>query len=148
MAIWHSVLRTRHFSGTGRYEIEFTVPADRLTTGAAAWLDLGQVGNIAEVELNGQAVGVAWMTPHRLDVTKAVRAGKNRLVVFVTNTLINYVSGLKQPPEIPADLQARLGKANPEIYPEGVAARQEMGETNLPASGLLGPVRICFKQQP
>ena len=145
---WTDSPRTRHFSGTGRYEIEFTVSADCLKAGAAAWLDLGQVGNIAEVELNGQAVGVAWMTPHRLDVTKAVRAGKNRLVVFVTNTLINYVSGLNEPPEVRADLQARLGKANAEIYPEGVAARQEMGETNLPASGLLGPVRICFKQQP
>jgi hypothetical protein len=142
---WTESPRTRHFSGTGRYEIEFTVPKKCLSDGTAAWLDLGQVGNIAEVELNGQGVGVAWMTPYRLDISKAVHAGNNRLVVLVTNTLINYVSGLKQATEIPASLQPRLGKANPEIYPEGVAARQEMGETDLPASGLLGPVRISFK---
>ncbi|MCF7734587.1 MAG: hypothetical protein K9N23_23085, partial [Akkermansiaceae bacterium] len=145
---WTESPRTRHFSGTGRYEIELTVPADRLREGTAAWLDLGRVGNIAEVELNGQALGVAWMSPHRLGVTKALRPGKNRLVVRVTNTLINYVSGLADPPEIPAELQARLGQANPKVFPEGVCGRQEMSETDLPPSGLLGPVRIHFMEAP
>jgi len=141
---WTEAPRTRHFSGTGRYEIGFSVPAEGLTEGARVLLDLGRVGNIAEVELNGQAVGVAWMAPHRVDVTRAVRAGNNRLVVLVTNTLINYVSGLKETPEVPADLQPRLGKANPAIYPEGASAREEMSETDLPASGLLGPVRLVW----
>jgi hypothetical protein len=142
LASWTDAPRTRHFSGTGRYEIDFTLPAEQLTDGARLTLDLGRVGNIAEVELNGQAVGVAWMAPHRLDVTRAVRAGKNRLVVLVTNTLINYVAGLESPPDVPADLQPRLGKANPAIYPQGDEFRHEMRETDLPPSGLMGPVRI------
>ena len=104
-------------------------------------LDLGQVGTIADVELNGQAVGVAWMAPYRLDITRAARVGKNKLVVLVTNTLINYVTGLKGPTEIPAELQPRLGKANPAIYPEGQKT-PEMHETDLPPSGLMGPVQI------
>ena len=141
---WTDQPRTRHFSGTGRYEISFDVPADKLTEKSLVWLDLGQVGNLAEVELNGQPVGVAWMEPHRLDVTQALRAGKNQLVVRVSNALINYVSGLKQPTEVPIELQARLGKANREAYPEGDAARQEMAETDLPVSGLLGPVQLVW----
>ena len=147
LASWTESPRTRHFSGTGRYEIEFTLPAERLAGGGRLVLDLGRVGNIAEVELNGQAVGVAWLAPHRLDVTHAVRAGKNRLVVLVTNTLINYVSGLKKPPDVPADLQPRLGKANPVIYPQSRLARREMSETDLPASGLLGPVRLVWTKR-
>lgn len=142
LASWTDAERTRHFSGTGRYEIEFDLPAARLANGARLTLDLGKVGNIAEVELNGQAVGVAWMAPHRLDITRAARPGKNQLVVLVTNTLINYVSGLKAPPEVPVELQPRLGKADPAIYPQSKLAYREMGETDLPPSGLIGPVTL------
>ena len=142
---WTEVARTRHFSGTGRYDIEFAMPAGRLMTGAQLMLDLGQVGNIAEVELNGQTVGVAWMAPHRLDITRAVRPGKNMLVVKVTNTLINYVTGLKTPPEVPAELQSRLGQANPAMYENSHLASHEMSEVDLPPSGLMGPVQILWR---
>lgn len=86
--------------------------------------------------------------PIGFDITPAVRAGQNRLVVHVTNTLINYVAGLKEPPDVPADLQPRLGRANPAIYPYSGAAQQEMSETDLPPSGLLGPVQIIFRRHP
>ena len=116
--------------------------------GTVVALDLGQVGNIAEVELNGQPVGVAGMAPHRLDVTHAARVGKNKLVVQVTNTLINYVTGLQAPPQVPVELQPRLGKANPEIYPESNLAKLEMSESDLPLSGLIGPVKVVSKPAP
>ena len=145
LASWTENPRTRHFSGTGRYEIEFTLPTGRF---APCLLDLGQVGTVADVELNGASVGVAWMVPYRLDITRAVRPGLNRLVVRVTNTLINYVSGLKEPPDVPAELQPRLGQARPALYSHSGWARTEMTETNLPPSGLLGPVRILFQPTP
>ena len=145
LASWTDSPRTRHFSGTGRYEIAFTMPAERLVPNANLVLDLGAVGNIAEVELNGQNVGVAWIAPHRLDITHAVRAGENRLVVYITNTLINYVTGLKQPPDVPLELQPRLGKANPAIYEHSNEASREMNETDLPPSGLIGPVTIRWR---
>jgi hypothetical protein len=144
LASWTDAERTRHFSGTGHYEIEFDLPAARLVDGPRMMLDLGQVGTIAEVELNGQPVGVAWMAPYRLDITRLARAGKNKLVVRVTNTLINYVSGLKTPPEVPAELQPRLGKADPTLYEHSKKIR-EMHETDLPLSGLVGPVQIIWK---
>ncbi len=146
LASWTDAERTRHFSGTGRYAIEFELPASLLVNGARMTLDLGKVGNLAEVELNGQAVGVAWTAPYRLDITRAARAGKNKLVVLVTNTLINYVTGLKKPPEVPAELQPRLGKANPAIYEQSKLASREMSETDLPPSGLIGPVTISSKE--
>lgn len=130
---------------TGRYEIQFSMPADRLLPGSRLTLDLGQVGNIAEVALNGHAVGVAWMAPHRLDITRAIHAGSNKLIVQVTNTLINYVTGLKSPSEVPARLQPRLGKANPAVYPNSRLASREMSETDLPPSGLIGPVQIIWQ---
>lgn len=147
LASWTDSPRTAHFSGTGRYEIEFALPADKLVPGAKLMLDLGQVGNIAEVELNGQAVGVSWLAPHRLDITKAAKPGANKLVVHVTNTLINYVTGLKDPPEVPADLQPRLGKSNLEVYEHSRLAYREMRETDLPPSGLIGPVKLIWKDQ-
>lgn len=142
---WTESERTRHFSGTGRYDLDFTVPATGLKLGAQLFLDLGKVGTIAEVLVNQQAVGVAWMAPYRLEVTAAVRPGLNHLTVLVTNTLIHYVAGLKTPPEVPLELQPRLGAANPLIFPEGIAGQQEMNEKTLPDSGLLGPVRLIAK---
>ena len=148
LASWTDAPRTRHFSGTGRYETEFTLPEDKMAADVQVVLDLGQVGNIAEVELNGQPAGVAWMAPHRLDVTRAIHAGSNRLMVLVTNTLINYVTGLKEPPDVPAELQPRLGKANPAIYESSRLAYREMRETDLPPSGLIGPVQLLWKAAP
>ncbi len=81
LASWTDLPRTRHFSGTGRYQIEFTLPSDWRADRGRFLLDLGRVGNIAEVELNGQPAGVAWMAPYRLDVSRAIHAGQNRLVV-------------------------------------------------------------------
>ncbi|MEI6606526.1 MAG: glycosyl hydrolase [Verrucomicrobiota bacterium] len=144
LASWTDSPRTCHFSGTGHYQISFDVPIERLAANTRILLDLGAVGNLAEVEVNGLAVGVAWMQPYRLDVTRALRAGSNQLVVRVSDALINYVSGLKEPTEVPLELQARLGQANAAIYPQGGSASQEMSETDLPPSGLLGPVRLVF----
>jgi len=142
---WTDAPRTRHFSGTGRYELEFELPADRLVAGTRMLLDLGEVGDIADVELNGQKLGVAWMSPYRLDITRAAHAGKNKLVVLVTDQLVNYVSGLKAAPDVPLELQPRLGKANPAIYSHSSKAKNDMSQINLPPSGLLGPVQIVWR---
>jgi hypothetical protein len=145
LASWTDAARTRHFSGKGRYETEFILPAEKLVDNTRLILDLGHVGNVADVQLNDRPVGVAWMAPHRVDITRAVHAGRNRLVVLVTNTLINYVTGLKEPPEVPLELQPRLGKANPALYESSQLAQREMHEKDLPPSGLLGPVQIVWR---
>lgn len=147
LASWTDSPRTQHFSGTGRYETEFSLSADQVNSDGQMILDLGKVGDIAEVELNGKAIGVAWMTPYRLTISDAARAGKNKLVVLVTNQLVNYVSGLKEAPDVPVELQPRLGKADPTLYKQSSIAKKDMSQTDLPPSGLMGPVQIVWKSK-
>ncbi|MBV5313143.1 MAG: hypothetical protein JZU47_07585 [Prolixibacteraceae bacterium] len=128
---------TRNFSGTGRYEISFQVPAEYVKGDLQLLLDLGKVGNVAEVILNGQNLGTIWMRGQKLDVTKAIEEGNNKLVVLVTNTLINRISAMKEAPAVPSELVPSFGSGtvNPSIP-------REFGFKPLPASGLMGPVEI------
>ncbi|MFH1744461.1 MAG: glycosyl hydrolase [bacterium] len=136
---WTEDPATESFSGTGRYEIEFDLPSDYVSGDLILELDLGKVGNIAEVQLNGTPIGVSWMRGQKLDITKAVHAGKNNMVILVTNTLINRVSHFKEPPPVPESLVPHFGSGK-----TGISADQRgpIGFKPLPASGLLGPVKI------
>lgn len=143
LASWTDDPRTRHFSGTGRYELDFNLSADYVYPDTLLTLDLGSVGQVAEVHLNGRNAGVAWMQPYRLDITEAARAGPNHLEVTVTNVLINYVSGLDKLPEVPEELTPHYGPTI-DIYQDGAKAWEshEKDLKDLPASGLMGPVKI------
>lgn len=88
-----------HFSGHIKYEAEFELekmkPGDEErdgTTGdgkqadsSCIYLDLGEVGEIAEVSVNGTYVGVKLIPPYRFDVTDVIKPGVNSLCVTVTN---------------------------------------------------------------
>lgn len=136
---WTEDPRTMHFSGTGIYEIDFTLPPSYFASDLALELDLGVVGNIAGVELNGKRAGIRWMRGQVLDISGAARVGANALKVEVTNTLINRVSGLKELPPVPEDLRNRYGG---DLGIKTSSARQLIGYKPLPNSGLLGPVSI------
>ena len=136
---WVENPRTKHFSGTGRYAIDFELPDDYLGSDKLLQLDLGKVGNVAEVELNGVNMGTIWMGGQTLDISNAVRTGCNHLEVFVTNTLINRVSNFQAPQPIPEYLVPLLGKS-PASFSSTIPP--EIGFEPLPASGLLGPVKI------
>ncbi|HVA00795.1 MAG TPA: glycosyl hydrolase [Terriglobia bacterium] len=162
LASWTADPRTEHFSGTGRYELTFSMPPEYLNGNLEWMLDLGAVGDIAEVILNGTRVGVRWMRPHRLDVTRRLQPGSNQMKVLVTNTLINRVSAMGKPTEVPPDLVPHYGptphwrEPDPKLVDAyctdwricGVnLAKQEFGFSPLPASGLLGPVRIIPRRK-
>ena len=83
-----------YLSGAGRYEIAFDLPGLYLREGLELVLDLGQVGDVAEVILNGRAAGVCWMQPYKLAITPAARPGPNQLSVMVANQLMNHVAGM------------------------------------------------------
>jgi len=139
---WVEDHETEHFSGTGRYEIDFDLPSEYIREDIKLSLDLGKVGNVAEVELNGKKVGTAWMRPYKLDITEAVKQGRNHLVVLVTNTLINRVSGFKEPPPVPKELVPRYGSGSTNYTRALARITREIGFKPLPPSGLMGPVRI------
>jgi hypothetical protein len=56
-------------------------------------LDLGMVKDLAEVSVNGKALGILWKAPYRVDATGALKAGANRLEVKVTNEWTNRQIG-------------------------------------------------------
>ncbi|MDP2335472.1 MAG: glycosyl hydrolase [Bacteroidota bacterium] len=128
---------TRNFSGTGRYEISFKVPSEYIRKELKLFLDLGKVGNVAEVILNDQNVGTTWMRGQKLDITKAVKEGENKIVVLVTNTLINLISAMKEAPPVSEDLVPEFGRGAVKYE-----IPREFGFKPLPASGLIGPVQI------
>ena len=117
-------------------------------------LDLGDVREIANVTLNGRALGCLWQRPYRIDVTEALTSGVNRLDVKVINTWPNRLigdaiarkNGAAEPlsSKGPWPLWVLDGKADSGtgIYTwsnwlDGWHADDEL----LPA-GLLGPVRL------
>lgn len=148
LAPWTESADTAHFSGTGTYTLDFDVPAEWLAADLQTWLELGQVGDVAEVKLNGNDAGVLWMRPYRVEVTALLRAGSNRLQVAVTNTPTNYVAALKTLPEVPAELRDHYGVTAPE-YADGIAEweQREKDYKPLPLSGLAGPVRIVARRK-
>jgi len=140
LASWTENPNTKHFSGTGRYELDFDIPESYIEDDVELVLDLGRVGDIADVKLNGKMVGVAWMRPYRLDITSAAKKGTNHLVVLVTNTLINRVSGFKEAPPVPEELVPHYGRASTD-YTRG-SESPEIGFEPLSPSGMMGPVTI------
>jgi len=77
----------QHYAGTGVYEIAVTLtePAE----GKRTVLELGEVGVIATVIVNGKEVGTVWTTPWEIDITPFVKPGNNELQIRVANTWHN-----------------------------------------------------------
>ena len=95
----------KFFSGTAVYRNSFELNAEQAEK--AVRLQLGEVKHIAQVRLNGKALGVVWTDPWAVDVTGIVRAGKNDLEIEVTNLWVNRLIG---DADLPDD--QRLTKTN------------------------------------
>ena len=114
----------RYFSGVATYTTDFDLPLS-IQPGAPLRLDLGTVGDIAEVSVNGVPVGTAWTAPFEIDVGRAVHAGRNRLKVHVADLWVNRLIGDRQPGGAPIAFTA------------GPTYRSD---APLRPSGLIGPV--------
>ncbi len=84
----------RYFSGIATYTNDLDVPA---VADRRRMLDLGTVGDLAEVRINDDVVGTVWLAPYRLDVTAALRPGRNRIEVLVVNLWVKRLIGDAQP---------------------------------------------------
>ena len=102
------------FSGTLRYDTTFPWEA---RPDARVYVDLGEVGEVAEVWLNGAALGSRLCRPYVFDVTDTLRPGENALRVEVTNTLVYAMR----------DPLSRFSPQDP--------------------SGLIGPVQLRWTEQ-
>jgi len=83
----------KYFSGTAVYRTTITVPETLIGKNRRICLDLGQVEVIAEVHVNGKDFGTFWKPPFKIDVTSAIRSGKNAVQVSVTNLWPNRLIG-------------------------------------------------------
>jgi hypothetical protein len=119
------------YSGLASYKLAFTLPAGFLKSERTYQIDLGKVGEVARIFLNGVEIGTTVFPPHQFNLNKVLREGENNLVVEVANTWLNqYLFDLKKVPE-----QRRLNT--------NVSKSDFLKAGNQPlSSGLLGPVQI------
>lgn len=116
----------RYFSGIAAYSATFSTPGT-FQPGDLLWLDLGRVGDVAEVFVNGKPVGIAWKPPYRLEIGSVAAVGTNTLEVRVADLWVNRLIG---------DAQPGAQKITFTIFPTYGASAP------LRTSGLIGPVRL------
>jgi hypothetical protein len=56
-------------------------------------LEFENIIETAHVYLNGTDLGICWRHPYRIDITGAIRTGKNQIRVEVANTWANRLCG-------------------------------------------------------
>lgn len=122
----HAEQGIRYFSGTATYRSSFSLPRGH-KAGAPLSIDLGKVGDVAEVIVNGRSAGIVWLSPYRIDIGHLVRTGDNSIEIKVANLWTNRLIGDKQP------------GAKPVAF---VAAPTYFPDAPLRPSGLIGPVTL------
>lgn len=76
----------KKYCGQIKYMTSFRIISTNIKQ---AVLNLGQVRELAEVYVNGRAVGVRLWEPYVLDITDYIKPGKNILDVRITNSMAN-----------------------------------------------------------
>ncbi|UZR98869.1 glycosyl hydrolase [Chondrinema litorale] len=119
------------FSGKAVYKTTFEF--GDLSSNENYYIDLGKVGEVAQVYLNGKEVGISIYPPHKLNINNQLKRGTNHLVVEVANTWLNQLIGESSRPLEEQRTRSNLGTAN--------GGRPWSNYQPLP-SGLIGPVKI------
>jgi hypothetical protein len=95
-------------------------------------LDLGRVGDVAEVRVNGKLAGIAWKAPYRLDIGALVQPGRNNLEIRVANLWVNRLIGDEQPGA------QKIAFTSAKTYTSRAPLRP---------SGLIGPVTLLVQTE-
>lgn len=133
----------RYYSGTAVYNKTFDLKFEQ-EKGTSYYLELGSVKDvgIASARLNGVDLGIVWTPPFRLDISEALKAGKNTLEVTVINSWYNrvvadQVLGLEKPF---TKTNIKLGVWR--FAPAEIRGTVKDLARDLEPSGLIGPVTI------
>lgn len=121
----------RYFSGNMLYTTNFDFSRS-LTEGERVYLDLGEVNNMAKIWVNDQYVGGVWTMPYQVDITSALKKGKNTLRVDVVNKWVNRMIGDKNLPSEKRETWAGINDYQP--------------DSPLQKTGLIGPVKLELVQ--
>ena len=120
--------KIKYYSGTAQYKNSFILNEE---SPKYLWLELNEINNIATVKVNGITCGTVWTAPFRVDISKAVKTGKNELIIEVTNTWANRLIGDHLLPE-----KERITFTTAPYRLEGKP---------LLKAGLIGPVLLRFE---
>ncbi len=119
----------KYFSGTTTYRTTFDLPKGT-KPGAPLKIDLGQVGDVAEVYINGHLAGTVWKAPYSVDIGTLVKKRANDIEIRVANLWVNRLIG---------DAQPGAQKVTFTAAPTYTAAAP------LRPSGLIGPVTLLTR---
>ena len=97
------------FSGTLCYRAELEVR----DAAAELGIDLGAVGDIAEVTVDGISAGVRMWAPYEVFFTGPVAAGRHRIEVRVTNSMANEYEGVQIPSGLIGPVRLILRRRRP-----------------------------------
>ena len=122
----------RYYSGKAAYQRELDLPEAMFREDQRLILDLGEVGNIAHVRINGTDLGRYWHFPMEIDITGAAKPGPNQLEIDITGTWNNRLVGDAKYPE-----QAKTWLATDLLL---------TGNEWLVPSGLIGPVKVYVEK--
>jgi hypothetical protein len=83
------------YVGEATYERTIGLPSEY--AGQHLFLDLGQVGVAARVEIDGKPAGTRAYPPYVFDLGQSLKPGPNRLRIAVANTLASAAKGAQVP---------------------------------------------------
>lgn len=75
--------KIKYYSGTAVYKKTFDL--GDIPENEGLFINLGDVGVMASIRLNGVDVGGTWMAPYRLNVSKYLKKGSNSMEIEVVN---------------------------------------------------------------
>jgi hypothetical protein len=125
----HSDSAIKYYSGTGIYTNRFTL--NKIEEDKKILLKLDSVNSITTVKINGINCGTLWTAPFYLDISKAVKAGENKIEIEVTNTWHNRLIGDNLLP--------------PEKRITSTTAPFRLKDKPLLPAGLIGNVKIFIR---
>ncbi|HEX8546972.1 MAG TPA: glycosyl hydrolase [Cytophagaceae bacterium] len=135
----------RGYSGIITYTTSFKADKSYNSRKYSASIDLGVIGVVAEVYLNGNSLGTVWNSPYILPLDSLIKKGENILKIEVANRWVNrLIADSKLPPK------QRLSNTNVTRLPNGwFYPMKNLPDENykVPASGLLGPVKIVYREK-
>lgn len=113
-----AINEVKYFGGTATYKSTFSFDGKLSPNGYI--LDLGRLETIARVSLNGIDLGVLWCYPYRLDISKALKKGKNVLEIDITNPWWNRLIGDKKEKQQNTWTSYSNWSANSPLLPAGL----------------------------
>jgi hypothetical protein len=120
----HDNEKIKYYSGTAIYTSTFNYKKEK--EDQEIIIELGDVGVIASVKINGKEIGTTWIAPFRLNTKNSLLDGENTISIEVVNVWRNRLTGDKLLPEDNRTTWLLVDRVN--------------REEELVTSGLLGPV--------